>query len=47
MANQLGKRLHCDECGSEVLCTKDGEGTIQCCGKDMGLKQSASLPTAD
>lgn len=47
MANQLGKRLKCNECGSEVLCTKEGTGTIHCCSESMELKQSASLPTAD
>jgi len=47
MANQLGKRHQCNECGSEVLCTKEGKGMIQCCGKTMELKKSASLPTAD
>ncbi|MFP7296466.1 hypothetical protein [Neobacillus niacini] len=47
MANQLGKRLECKECGGEVLCTKAGEGTIQCCGVDMQLKKPVALPTAD
>jgi len=47
MANQLGKRLQCNECGLEVLCTKEGEGTVQCCGNNMEIKKSASLPTAD
>lgn len=47
MANQLGKRFECKECGLEILCTKAGEGTIQCHGKDMEIKQSVALPTAD
>ncbi|SEN04209.1 Desulfoferrodoxin, N-terminal domain [Mesobacillus persicus] len=47
MANQLGKRLECKECGGEVLCTKPGAGTIQCCGEEMQLKTPVALPTAD
>ncbi|WP_195892889.1 hypothetical protein [Bacillus massiliigorillae] len=47
MANQLGKRLQCKECGIEVLCTKAGEGSIQCCGAVMELKKPVALPTAD
>ncbi len=38
MANQLGKRFRCEACGTEVLCTKAGAGTAQCCGKDMELQ---------
>lgn len=47
MANQLGKRLECKECGVEVLCTKSGDGVIHCCGQEMQMKQPVSLPTAD
>ncbi|WP_222860499.1 hypothetical protein [Bacillus rubiinfantis] len=47
MANQLGKRLECKQCGAEVLCTKAGPGTIQCCSADMELKKPVALPTAD
>ena len=38
MANQPGKRLACSECGGEVVVTKGGDGTAQCCGKPMELK---------
>lgn len=47
MANQLGKRLKCETCGTEVLCTKAGEGTVSCCGKDMGIQQPKALPSSD
>ena len=36
MANQLGKRYTCPECGSSVLCTKAGEGVINCCDRIRG-----------
>jgi len=39
LANQLGKRYVCEKCGSEMIITKGGEGTIKCCGQPMVLKQ--------
>lgn len=47
VANQLGKRFFCDVCDTEVLCTKAGVGAIQCCGKDMELREPKPLPSAD
>ena len=47
MANQLGKRFTCEDCGSEVLCTKAGTGAVTCCGKEMQLKDAKPLPSAD
>ena len=47
MANQLGKRLSCKECGAEVLCIKGGEGQVECCDKEMELQQPKVLPSAD
>jgi hypothetical protein len=35
MANQLGKRYQCETCGTEVLCSKAGDGSVMCCDKDM------------
>ena len=35
MANQAGKRLKCESCGAEVVVTKGGEGSVQCCDKPM------------
>jgi desulfoferrodoxin-like iron-binding protein len=47
MANQLGKRFKCEACGSEVLCTKAGEGSVVCCGKEMELQKPKALPSSD
>jgi len=45
--NQLGKRFKCQVCGTEVLCTKAGEGTVLCCSKEMELQQPRPLPSSD
>lgn len=45
--NQLGKRFKCQACGTEVLCTKAGEGSIQCCGKPMESQEPRPLPSSD
>jgi len=45
--NQLGKRFQCEVCGTEILCTKAGDGTVECCGKEMTLMQPKVLPSAD
>jgi transcription elongation factor Elf1 len=47
MPSQLGKRYECTTCGTETLCTKAGDGTIECCGKEMQLKQPKALASAD
>lgn len=47
VANQLGKRYRCTVCGTEVLCTKAGDGTVQCCGKDMEVQTPRPLPSSD
>ena len=39
MANQVGKRYICQKCGSELIVTKAGEGTITCCGQPMEQKK--------
>ena len=41
MANQLGKRYTCETCGSSVLCTKSGDGEIECCDAKMELQEAA------
>ncbi|RLC69686.1 MAG: hypothetical protein DRI26_08615 [Chloroflexi bacterium] len=38
MANQLGKRYYCPKCGTELIVTRAGEGTLKCCGQPMILK---------
>ncbi len=39
MANQVGKRYRCTKCGSEMIITKGGSGTITCCGQPMEQKK--------
>jgi len=39
MANQLGKVYICGKCGSQVIVTKGGTGTIKCCGGNMDQKK--------
>jgi desulfoferrodoxin-like iron-binding protein len=38
MATTVGKRYQCTKCGSEMIVTKGGEGTLQCCGQQMQQK---------
>jgi hypothetical protein len=47
MANQLGKRYRCQVCDTEVLCTKQGEGEIYCCGQLMEAQEPRPLPSSD
>jgi desulfoferrodoxin-like iron-binding protein len=39
MANQLGKMYICSKCGSQVIVTKSGTGTLKCCGQGMEQKK--------
>jgi desulfoferrodoxin-like iron-binding protein len=36
--NKTGKRYTCSTCGSELLVTRGGEGTLGCCGKPMDVR---------
>ena len=47
MSNQLGRRYECGECSSIALCTKAGDGVIQCCGQEMQAQQPRKLPSSD
>ncbi len=47
MANQLGKRYVCEVCGTQILCTKTGDGEVECDGKPMALQQAKALPSSD
>ncbi|TAK27071.1 MAG: desulforedoxin [Chloroflexota bacterium] len=47
MANLLGKRMTCPECGAQVLVTKGGNGQVECCGQSMQLVEAKPLPSAD
>ncbi len=39
MANEVGKRYVCSECGTEYVVTKGGDGQLTCCGKPMEIKK--------
>jgi desulfoferrodoxin-like iron-binding protein len=47
VANTLGKRYQCTECGAQVLVTKGGEGTLECHGQPMEIMQPKPLPSSD
>ena len=47
MANLLGKRYECAECGATVLVTKAGEGELSCHGVAMAPAQAKPLPSSD
>lgn len=47
MANQMGKRYVCANCGSEMLVTRAGEGPLSCCGQAMELRGQSSTPAAE
>ena len=36
--SKLGMRYKCEVCGTEVLCTKAGDGTFVCCDKEMRVQ---------
>lgn len=46
MAN-LGKRYRCEKCGTEILCTKAGEGNPDCCNEEMKPQDPKPLPSSD
>jgi hypothetical protein len=45
--SQLGKRYRCSVCGTEILCTKAGEGKPICCEKEMEIQEPKPLPSSD
>ncbi|MBI2867256.1 MAG: desulfoferrodoxin [Chloroflexi bacterium] len=47
MPNQLGRRYVCNVCGTQVLCTKAGSGTVFCHEKEMEVQQPRALPSSD
>ncbi len=47
MANSLGKRYTCAECGAQVLVTKAGDGTLECHDAPMEVMQPKPLPSSD
>lgn len=38
MTNVAGKRYECGKCGSQMIVTKGGEGSLICCGESMVQK---------
>jgi len=47
VANQLGKRYRCAVCGTEILCTKAGEGVAKCCDQEMEIQEPKPIPSSD
>ncbi|MDY6893212.1 MAG: desulforedoxin [Chloroflexota bacterium] len=47
MPNPVGKRFNCSVCNSEVLITKAGDGSLECCGQPMTLQEAKALPSSD
>ena len=47
MSNQLGRRYQCEVCGTMVLCTKAGQGAVQCHDTEMAVQQPRKLPSSD
>src|SRR6202008_593096 len=39
MPNQLGKMYICTKCNAQVIVTKAGNGSLQCCGQPMEQKK--------
>ncbi len=44
MANEQGKRYVCAKCGTEMLVTKGGAGSLTCCGEPMQLRAAPARP---
>lgn len=38
MANEVGNRYECEKCGSQMMVTKGGNGSVSCCGQPMKQK---------
>ena len=47
MASQLGKRSHCQVCGTEVLCVESGEGVVTCCDQELEVQEPRTVPSSD
>ena len=46
-SNQLGKRYECATCGTELMCTRRGEGRFHCHGAPMQMRAVNPLPSSD
>jgi Desulfoferrodoxin, N-terminal domain len=47
MSNLMGKRYQCATCGGQMMCTKAGDGKLECCGNPMESLEPKPLPSAD
>ena len=47
MPNQLGQKVPVRGVRDGVLCTKAGQGPVQCHGADMVVQQARKLPSSD
>ncbi len=47
MASQLGKRYRCQVCGTEALCVKSGENSVNCCDQEMEVQEPKTIPSSD
>ena len=45
--NQMGTKLICDECQSQVIVTKGGDGTVMCHGAPMRVAGASGARPAD
>ncbi|HKP19138.1 MAG TPA: hypothetical protein VJT84_11710 [Gaiellaceae bacterium] len=44
--NETGKRYVCSACGSELLVTRGGEGTLSCCDQPMEIRAAGGAGAA-
>jgi hypothetical protein len=47
VANEIGKRYECVECGALYLVVKRGDGTIECHGVPAVQQAAKQLPSSD
>jgi hypothetical protein len=45
--NETGKRYVCSSCGSELLVTRGGDGTLSCCGRGMQVRGATAPAEPD
>jgi hypothetical protein len=43
----VGKRYQCELCGGHLLCTRAGDGPLECCGQLLKPTDTKKLPSAD
>jgi hypothetical protein len=47
VANEIGKRYACSECGAVYLVVMRGDGTIECHGAPADQQAAKQLPSSD